>query len=373
MAEMSGQEIYDNFHNGVGAEGLATGASILKKVAGRYEERAREIQQLVGEMESAWQGDAAGRAQRGAGPLLTEHEIASHHFSVSEDLTDRQSGSFSRAKNSVVPVPSAPAEVPPWGPLSTEWAPYLQRVQEHHDAARHNVDVMNGYSGASTYNSDNLPASYGAFADDHAGVALDDADTIDSEDFRDTEPNTDGDPGPGAGNEPGPRVSSHVDGPDSGGAGPATGLVGNAPPPAETTTPGGYSHPGTPLLPPDYGQPRPVGGGPVSGVGVVGLGGGYSPGPGEFGRPRGGGPTGGLVPRGGAGAEPHPARSTSTSGLVTSRGTGTSGVPVGTGRRRDEDDTDHKTPTYLEGGDPEDLFGTELLTAPAVIGDEDDD
>ncbi len=49
------------------------------------------------------------------------------------------------------------------------------------------------------------------------------------------------------------------------------------------------------------------------------------------------------------------------------------GMPLGGGRGRGEEDTERKTPAYLEGGDPEDLYGSELLTAPPVIGDEDDD
>jgi hypothetical protein len=42
------------------------------------------------------------------------------------------------------------------------------------------------------------------------------------------------------------------------------------------------------------------------------------------------------------------------------------------GRPRDEDDQEHRVPTYLEGGDPESLFGSEVLTAPPVIGEDDD-
>jgi len=50
---------------------------------------------------------------------------------------------------------------------------------------------------------------------------------------------------------------------------------------------------------------------------------------------------------------------------------GMHGMPMNN-RGRDEDDVERRTPTYLEGGDPEDLFGSELLTAPPVIGEDDD-
>ncbi|HEX6359727.1 hypothetical protein [Actinophytocola sp.] len=374
---------------------MAAGAAIVKSVSGRYRDRAREIQQLVDEMESAWQGNAAGQARRGAGPLLTEHEIASHHFSISEDLTDRQSGSYSRAKNSVVPMPPEPGEVPAWGSASAaEWIPYAQRVEEYKGAAQHNVDVMNVYSGASLYNTDNLPVKYGELADDQAGVTFDQPDTINSEDFRDTRASS----GPDDRSVGGARDFGPVGGPGPGDTGPAGRPNVTTPPPipgqvgpAGTTTPGGFSpgqQPvGTPLPSTDFGQGRPVptGGAPVAGFGPVGVGGGYPPGlnrggPGEFGPrgsgPGGGGPAGGALPRGGAsgvGAEPHPARANSTFGPAGARGAGAGmggGMPMGGGRGRGEDDTERKTPTYLEGGDPEDLFGNELLTAPPVIGDD---
>lgn len=373
MVEMSGQEIYDNFHNGVGPEGLATGAAAVKEVAARYRERAQEIHRLTIEMESAWQGDAAGDARRGAGPLLTEHEVASHHLSVSEDLTDRQSGSFFRARNSVVPVPPAPSDVPPWGPLSPGWMPHKQRVQEHNDAARHNVDVMNVYSGASIYNTDHLPTSYGSLAGDESGAVVDDADTINSEAFRhqaDSGPDNSGPPsgpGPGRGQVDGIHVVSQP---------------GQPAPGSHSTMPDKYSPtpdqpPKTPLPVTDLGQTRPQSaGGPVTGVGVGFFGpvSGYSPS--ESGHVRPGDPrrAGMPMPRGDIpGVEPTASNPTRPA-PITGRGTGTSvhGVPLGAGRGR-ADDKERTAPTYLEGGNPEDLFGTEVLTAPPVIGDEDDD
>jgi hypothetical protein len=48
-----------------------------------------------------------------------------------------------------------------------------------------------------------------------------------------------------------------------------------------------------------------------------------------------------------------------------------SGVPLGAGKGRGEEDTERKRPPYLEGGDPDDLFDTDVLTAPPTIGDED--
>lgn len=389
MAELSGQEIYDNFQNGIGSEGLSTGAAMVKAIAERYRERADQIQQLDTEMEAAWQGDAAGAAQRGAGPLMSEHVGAGLRLRMAEELTDRQSGSFDRARNSVMPVPDAPAGVTPWGSANPDWVPYGKQVEEHNAAAQHNVDVMSGYFGASTFNTDNLPASYGELADDQAGITIGDADTVDSGSF--------GDSGIDSGSHGGPRhyppdTESSGEGPTGGSGGPGSVVPPGTqvPPGAGTTTPEGYSplpsgSPSTPLPGGEFGQPRPaptgVGLVPGVGVGFPGAGGGGA----TRGGPRGGGVTGGPVggnpaPRGGGGvgAEQPGARAAAAPGVTgtpAGRGTapGMGGVPVGGGRGRGDEDSERKTPTYLEGGDPEDNFGSELMTAPPVIGDEDDD
>lgn len=50
-----------------------------------------------------------------------------------------------------------------------------------------------------------------------------------------------------------------------------------------------------------------------------------------------------------------------------------SGVPLGgAGRGRDGEDIERKRPLYLEGGDPEELFDTDVLTAPPAIGEDDE-
>jgi hypothetical protein len=376
MVEMSAQEIYDNFHDGVGGDGLASGAAMVRKVAARYEERVALIHQLEAEMDAAWQGEAAGAAQRGAGPLLTEHDLASHHLGTVEDLSDRQSGSFSRAKNSVVPVPPMPTGVQPFGPLAADWVPFKQQITDHYEATQRNVDVMNVYSGASAYNTDHLPATYGALADDQAGISIARADTIDVGDSG--EPMGGDAPGPRE-FAPGPRPASDALGST---AGPGSVVLppGNPTPPAghsaspggSATTPDGYtpvtSGPlGTPGV--DIGQQRPVAnaGGFVPGVGIGFPGGGNSA---ESVR---GGP--GATPWRGvmAGAETPGSgvRASSAAGSAAGRSVGVGGVPVGRGRA--DEDRDRKAPAYLEAGDPDELFGSDVLTAPAVIGDEDDD
>jgi hypothetical protein len=392
MVEMSAQEIYDNFHDGVGGDGLASGAAMVRKVAARYEERVALIHQLEAEMDAAWQGEAAGTAQRGVGPLLAEHHLASHHLGTVEDLTDRQSGSFSRARNSVVPVPPMPTGVQPFGPLAADWVPFKQQITDHYEATQRNVDVMNVYSGASAYNTDHLPATYGALADDQAGISIDRADTIDVGDSG--EP-TGGDAAGPREFAPSPRPASDAPGST---AGPGSVVLppGNSTPPSghsaspggSATTPGGYSpvtsgSPGTPGV--DIGQQRPVANAsgflPGAGIGIPGGGnavdgvrGGPGSGPrGGVGGPRGGGAVGapGRGVMAGAETPGSGVRASSTTGSAAGRGVGMGGVPVGRGR--DDKDRERQAPAYLEAGDPDELFGSDVLTAPAVIGDEDDD
>jgi len=372
---MSGQDIYDNFHNGTGPEGLSASAAIVNELAGRYQERAQQVQRLRSRMEAAWQGPAAGAANRGLGPLVTEHDESGHALRTAQDLTGRQAGSFGKARDTVVPVPPSPGEVNPLAVLTdpAATATYFQQVAAHNQAAQHNVDVMNGYTGASDYNTERQPSSYGELAADHAGVTITSPDTIDAEDYRV--------PSGGDSDQNGPPAPSSSDNVESTGG---SGVDSATPAPSPsgqhvqaTTTPGSVV-PATSTVTPAMATGRPVSGVPMTGSGV-GVGGGQFGGGGAQlgggnpgGLPRGGNP--GAAPRGGfpgggpVGGQPGAAgRATAGRG-----GAGFGGVPVGGGRGRGEDDTERKAPAYLEGGDPEDLFDTDQLTAPSAIGDEDE-
>ncbi len=66
-------------------------------------------------------------------------------------------------------------------------------------------------------------------------------------------------------------------------------------------------------------------------------------------------PKGGMMPAGGAGGR---------------GGAGGMGAPRGKGKG--EEDDEHERPSYLVEGDPESTFGNDQLTAPSVIGGDDD-
>lgn len=100
---MTGDEIYRNFTEARGANDLAEAARLWKEVQAHHEQIVQRIRTLAVRMESAWRGDAAGAAQRGAVPLAVEHESSAPLLFTDHDLFGRQVGSFNDARNRVVP------------------------------------------------------------------------------------------------------------------------------------------------------------------------------------------------------------------------------------------------------------------------------
>lgn len=400
---MSGAEIYRNFQDGAGPDGLLAGAAIVNEVAAEYAEEATAIQQLTAKMESAWRGAAAGAANRGAGPLVTEHESSGSALLSSQALTSVEADVFALSRNSVMPVPPKPTAPDPWIVFvnPAEQVVFEDQVDDYNAATKHNVAVMTDYASNATTNVRELPLSYGTLSDDGAGIEVGSDTTIDVDDAAgDTSGNdADGRRGPGSAIEwrplpgdehPGSEASSGHPASDQ----PASDQPGNVQPGNAngSTSPGSYTPTqSNPVLSggESGGAARPVsalpgaGSGGTSGLlGVLGAPGSGGPRDG-VGIPRGGAP--GFVPRDGSpplpregalrGAAPEgPARS--ASGVVGGgRGAAaTNGVPVGAaGRSRDEEDREHRRPAFLEGDDPENLFGSDVLTAPPTIGAEDDD
>jgi hypothetical protein len=176
-----------------------------------------------------------------------------------------------------------------------------------------------------------------------------------------------------------------------GNAAPAGG-PGNAAPGGDVPGGGGSSSAG--VTTPGAVAPRVpvgVGGGGVSPLGAApGFGTGFGPvgGTGEFGggpagpggsaglRESGGGPRGALgtgpQPGIGKGAVPGSAAAAEAAAVRGGRGGPVGGMPMGGAGRRD-DDAEHQRPEFLQEPDPEGLFDSDVLTAPAVIGGPDDE
>ena len=372
---MSGEEIYRNFQEGFGPGGLAASAEIVNTSVGRYQERVDRILKLRARMEAAWQGSAADAADRGLGPLVIEHGLAGRALHVAQDLTSRQVGSFVEAKHAVVPVPPAPDVVDPLAMLvdPAVAATHLRQVELHSQAAQHNVDVMYGYTGASQYNTDGQPTSYGQITDGPAGIGID------------VRPDAEGDQ---------ESIQSDVDGwlalgqdPVSGteadGNGSPEAAQENDPVPNAALPPGATEPAADSILPPAMGPTDtvpsntvPASAVPTNGFGVPSseaLEGGPRHG-GLNGNGAGGsGSAGGLLGGGRGGSATQPGISARPMVIASGPGrggVGFAGLPAPAGTRREED-TERKTPGYLDGGDPEELWDTDELTAPPAIGDED--
>ncbi len=126
----------------------------------------------------------------------------------------------------------------------------------------------------------------------------------------------------------------------------------------------------SPNLPgPTTGAPS---GGPSAGAG--GFGGGF----GNFGSGAGGAGGANAIPKGGlpAGGSGPPAAAPRGGMMPAGMGGGRGGGPMGGaagGRRGEgEEDDEHQRPSYLVEGDPDSAFGNDQMTAPSVIGDEED-
>lgn len=111
----------------------------------------------------------------------------------------------------------------------------------------------------------------------------------------------------------------------------------------------------------------------VPGAGAGGFGGGF----GSFGGSGGAGGAGGAGAGAGAGSGSNPGatgpKGVTPAGMGGGRGAGPGGMggaPRGKGDR--EEDEEHNRPEYLVEGDPESTFGSDQLTAPSVIGGDDE-
>lgn len=175
-------------------------------------------------------------------------------------------------------------------------------------------------------------------------------------------------PGPGVGPGVGPGLPP-VTGPGLGVVpGPTPGLGSSGPgfgPGIGALPIGGGIGPGA-----GYDSTRGGRGGLGSGFGPLGAGAGSGPGGVSSGSGSNGGRPGlGVGPGAGvgplAGGQQAAGRGTARAGGGV-RGAGLAGMPMG--RSHDDEDAEHKRPDYLVEPDPDEIFGSDELTAPPVIG-----
>ncbi len=174
---MSGQEIYHNFRGGTGDDGrgLYQAAFQVQQVVNNYEQRKTSITGLTTKMESAWQGNAAGAAQRGAGPLAVEHGLAGNEMVTAQDTLGNQVVAFHTAKNEVTEIPPTPEKPGFWdnvGTLGGAGRNYETEMTGVNTANDHNVAVMEAYETTTDSNTTAMPTSYGGITPDHSAIGV---------------------------------------------------------------------------------------------------------------------------------------------------------------------------------------------------------
>jgi hypothetical protein len=387
---MSGQEIYENFKSGVGPERLQASGETIAALVKNYENRKTSISNLTKRMESAWQGDASGAAQRGAGPLAVEHGVAAPEMNTAQELVASQVAVYRFADATVVPVPAEPEKPGFWdnllsaGQAGENYENQMTRVNAANDR---NIAIMGTYEDVTSTNTSRMPTSYGSITPDHSAIGVQEQ----------KEPPV---PLPPKGRPPGTggnlnqsnNVNNQVGQPPGPGGdqllGPSRPPQQNQPnrPPNQQTDPSDFLPPGGPK-PPGPGPVPPPGPGPNPPLtptffGPPGFGptGGYADsssrgGPGNSGARGFGGTAGeegrGVRGPGAAAAEAAAGRGAGPGGGM-GRGAGMGGMPMGGGggaRGQGQEDGAHQRPSYLVEGDPDETFGTDEVTAPPVIGE----
>jgi hypothetical protein len=400
-AGLTPYEIYEQLRGGPGSDRLDTAQHTTRSEWEHEDERAQMISKLGEKIRIGWQGEASDAAFGAALPLAESAIRGSDHLNTAQDLLSRQSGSFHDAFNSVRPVPARP----PDNNVLNESIPFetdLDReIKTYQADAQHNLDVYRGYDNASEYNETNMPREYSTIT--HSGGTI----TVKPR-GGDTGGDT-GEPGDGSrerapgGGEPGSfggppgggaPGGSPAGGPVPGGApvgGPAFGGQQTSPSdvrpgpggggfpqsPAASGAPGGGTAPPGGFLP-GGGFPGGPGGSSGSG-GFGGRGGGGSTGGfgGRGGAPGGSGGAGGpgargAVPGAGAGALAAEEAAVRRGGLAASGARGAGGMPMGgmgAGQGKGDEDDEHERKIMIESGG-EDVFGSDVLTAPQVIGED---
>jgi hypothetical protein len=396
---VTADDIYRWLKEGPGAESLNLAQNATQQEMDRENQRADQIVALSNAIQAGWQGEAGGRAYSAASPLAEYALRGAEQLRVSQDLLSRQSASFVDAANRVQPVPEKPPEnaLNDAFPFDTD---IDKETADYQSAAQNNFAVFREYDGASSYNETHMPQEYNTTNRPTGNVTVTPpADTIevgDSSGPRSAGPGEySGGPGNYSGYSAGLSGYPGSTGGSPSGGGPSTGggYPGTVPSGGQQTSPNDYRPSPQPpySYPPSYPpvrQPSPVsadpgnytGGVPYGGNQSGGGGGGFGPrgsgGSGGFGAggPRGFGPTPGPGPGAAAGAlaaEEAAARraAQAAAGIRPGAAGGPMGAPMGAGRNKDDEDTEHERKILIET-DAEETFGSDVLTAPQVIGDD---
>ncbi|MGH3620594.1 MAG: hypothetical protein ACRDQ5_02235 [Sciscionella sp.] len=178
---MSAEAIYKNFKkDAIGTGSLGDGGDASWDAHNELPERAVRIQRLANKIESYWEGDAAGGAQRGLGPIVLDLMAAALDHDAAQDSIYRQSHAFARARDSVREVPPEPqlTDVAAQGHAGSLVGGVIammsmeHKAKQRNDAAAHNVQVYETYRISSTDNADRIPAKINTLYSDNAPMSV---------------------------------------------------------------------------------------------------------------------------------------------------------------------------------------------------------
>lgn len=407
---MDAQQIYANFHGrAAGTAGLQAARQIVGEMADRYEEAAAWVQEMADHVRSAWQGTAAEAALQGLVPLAENSLFVSEQLDTAQDLIARQIESFHTAAAEVRPVPVEPRlqDVVKLALSGDDLSPMVDQMRAYQAAQQANVDAYAKYQAASEYNTTNLPSLSGSLALDHTPVSITPpaAERPSAGPVADRTVSGQNAPGPVSTARPGATLPHDTGSPSTSTArspGPGRGGAAEGPVPV----PAGPAEPGRrPALDGDV-TPTEASAAPVTdpitgrvvdrstggvldrsddrnSVRVVDRAFGRLPDPvagrtADPGRGRADGARAGEGWTGGrAGGRAGAARSGGRAGVATepavveepAPGSAPTAVgPVAGGRRRDDEDEEHRT-RFVLAEDGETRFGREEKVAPRVIGE----
>ncbi|RZS41370.1 hypothetical protein EV193_103693 [Herbihabitans rhizosphaerae] len=407
---LAAHEIYDRVRNGPGTGPLEAYREASRKLAERHHQRLERIRALNGRMSGGWKGGAAGAAEGHSTPLSQAMDQYAALLRDTDTPVGDQGGAFTHTYNSVEPVPANPPRLDAAN-VSMPFAMDVEKqITEYQNKANRNVEIYSGYNWNSGCSSAGMPTDFpNLMAGSVPPVAVKAPGPAVPPGSPPPSRPGGGDPRDGT-STPGTRDGgSHVQQvpviagtPPPGGGTNMLPPIGGPVPPGGEIRPPGHGGPGltpiqewNPTTPtPITSDPRPIQ--PTPGPGGQGLGpmvgplagSGGGPGgsgsgsgrpgaggvPGSGGLGRGGQPgMGGQVGAGPHGArEPHGPAGRPVAGMAGRGGSAMGGMPMapGAGARGDEDE-EHEYKVPLNAGDPEDVFGTDQVTAPATIGEED--
>ncbi|WP_414936577.1 hypothetical protein [Amycolatopsis sp. cmx-11-51] len=423
--------IWEKIVTGPGTGSISEGQAAATRLKAGYQDRLTTIDDLSKEMDAAWTGKGAEAAQEsGAHPLRTWMEDSGKKLTDSDKYLGEQNTAFTTVKAKVQPVPKDPPKNNLLNSI-TPWTTDTDRaIRDYNQKGQANVDAFNEYFKASSENGKKLP-TYNKMEGQNTNVDVNggggkDKDGNGNDTGQGDRNGNNGMPPGGISTPPGsmppggmpPGGMPSVPGSNMPGIGapgsnlpgsnlpgsnlPGSNLPGSNIPGSNlpgSNLPGGQydpNIPGSDFKPPSWNDgtnasgftppkiPGAGGFGPGGGGGG-GFGGTDIPGAGGFGPDGGFGP-GGFGPGGpgSASGAATPGGAAGMGGGMGSGGAGAGGAGAGRGAggmmggmggmgpggaKGKGGEDEERSAKYLVGDDPNDIFGTDELTAPPVIGE----